>query len=208
MNWDDLDGIWRGQEPPKGAEADVSELARTFEVRHRRQAVSVAVSHTAEAGAGVFVAIMMVPLAWHVGPFGWLIWLAVALILGVSAFFVSERLRTRRAHVGPEASILAQIDSDIAALRRRRRFVHNIVLWHLAPIGAAMALVFTALVLHAPAWNPLREPIVILGFSAFFTTALVFAWAINRRAMRKQIEPRIAELEKLRAQFTHNPPTP
>jgi hypothetical protein len=102
--------------------------------------------------------------------------------------------------------VLAKIDADLAELRRQRHLLLDVALWYLAPIGVAIALVLTALIAKVPPEN--RDPVFIAGMAAFQAAVLGFAWVINRRAVRRQIEPRLAELEKLRTHFADHVDSP
>lgn len=134
---------------------------------------------------------------WQVGRAGWPMGFALALILGVTGFFVRERFRARRLRLGADAPLLAKVEADLAELRHQCRLVRTVWAWYLAPCAGAIAIHMTVIIQRTPAWSPLRQPWVILGFGAFFAATIAFAWMINRRALRQRLEPRLAELEKL-----------
>jgi MFS family permease len=204
MNWDDWEMIWRRQEPPVGADADVALLRQTFEPKRRKLARGLLVRNAIEGVGGVLGAALLVGFAWHVGPAGWPILLGAALILGVAVVFLRDLVRIRRSRVGPEASLLAKLEAEIAELRHQRRLLTNIGTWYFLPYLLAMAIVASttarikvpAGVLTALLTTPaaLAWIVVLAGTTAFF---IGWAWWDNGVVARKRCELRLAELEKL-----------
>jgi len=197
MNWSDYEAVWKRQKPPIGADADLPGLYATFESRSRKLHGVVKVRDFAEAGAGIFVSAIYALFWWKMGRAAWPMAVAIALILGVSAVFVRERFRARRLRMSPDAPLLAKVLNDIDLLKRQRRMVRTLWLWYLGPCAVAMFIQGAVIYRREPAWSPVREPLFLLSFGAFFALLFWFAWAINRRALRKGIEPRIKELEKM-----------
>jgi len=197
MNWNDYEAVWKRQEPPIGSRAELPALFASFESRSRRLHGVVMVRDFAEAGAGVFVPCVYAFLWWKLGRDAWPMAIAIALILGISALFIRERLRAHRFRLGADAPLLAKVETDIALLRHQRRMVKNLWLWYLGPCAAAIFIQSAVFYRREPAWSPLREPAVLTVFGAFFALLFWFAWEINRRALRKRIEPRLEELEKM-----------
>ena len=192
MNWNDYESAWKRQEPPVEVKADLPALRQTLEAKRRKLARTLFWRDAREAVAGLFVSAIFATRAWHLGKAGWPIALAVALILSLSAFFIWERFRARKSRVRPEAPVLAKLDSDIAELRHQRHLLLNVALWYLAPCIAAIILVRVSTVK-----NPFAHP----NYWVFLGILSWGIWALNRRAVRKVIEPRITELEKLRTDF-------
>ena len=71
MNWNDWEMIWRRQEKPVGAAADVAVLKQTFEEKRRKLARNLFVRDVAEAAAGVFVSLVLAYLGWHLKKIAW-----------------------------------------------------------------------------------------------------------------------------------------
>jgi len=197
MNWNDYEAVWKRQELPVGADADVAKLRLTFETKRRKLAATLFVRDLLESGTGLLLCIFFGFLWRKIGPTGWPIGVAIALILGVSGVFVRERLRARKTRVGEDAPLLAKVDANLADLRHQRRLLQTIWWWYLGPLLVAILLCHFALARQGPAWSPQHDPLFNAGFVVFYLFCIVFAWLINRRAGRKQIDPRIAELEKL-----------
>jgi hypothetical protein len=206
MNWNDWEMIWRRQEAPVGAAADVTLLKQTFEAKRRKLARRLFVRDVLEAAAGVLVAGALVYLRWHMKYAGWPIVIALALVLGVTGFFVRERIRTRRQRLGADAPLLAKLDADVAELQHQRRLLWNVWPWYLGPLAIAWAIVGATALANTDAVGRemLKHPLV-LGFTGgYFVLCLVLfwvVWAVNRRVVRTHLDPRLEELEKLRREL-------
>src|SRR6185436_6277240 len=115
MSLSDWEYLWRRPKPPVGANADVASLLETYESKHRKTANALFARDLVEASAGVFVTIAMLWMVWHMKKAVWLMAIAIALVVGVTAFFLRERLRARKHRPGPGASRLAKLESEIDA---------------------------------------------------------------------------------------------
>lgn len=201
MNWNDYEAAWKRQPLPRGADADLADLKQTFETKHRKMAASLLVRDGVELLACAVVLVAYVGYWRKVGAIGWPMGVAILLILVVAGMFIRERLRARRLRLGTDASLLAKVEADIAELRHQCRLIGNVWKWYLTPCAGAMAIHFWVIVRRAPAWSPVREPWTIAAAVFFMALAIWFAWLINRRALRRRMEPRLAELEKLRQEL-------
>lgn len=202
MNWNDYEALWKRQELPVGANADIEALKATFETKRRKLAKVLFAGDALEAGAGVAGVVAYGFIWWQIGKTGWPIALAMALVLGVVWVFVRELAEARRARQGADASLLAKVEADIAALRRRRRLILGLWKWYLGPTAASVVIVGMTITRSRPQFDIARDPVFLGGFSLFFAGLLWLAWEGNRRAVRKQLEPRIEELEKLRREIS------
>lgn len=197
MNFSDYEALWKRQELPVGSAADVARLEAEFAAKSRKMAAVRFVRDLLEALAGVAVSVALVFLWRRLGADGWPVGVAVVLVLGVSGVFLRERLGSRRRRASPEAILLVKVAADLAELRHQRNLFWTMWAWYLAPLLVAIILVHTALYMHAEPWEPLRAPVIHAGFGVFYAALFSLAWADNRRVVRRQLDPRIAELEKL-----------
>ncbi len=198
MNWSDYEMVWKRQKPPVGAAADVKDLRDTFETKRRKMTAVIRVRDYAEATAAGIVVVAFCFMWWQQGRAGWPIGLAILLTLRVGAVFVRERFRVRRSRLSAEATLLAKIEADLAELQHQRQLIGKLWRWYLGPVLAAMIIVGATITHSRPPWDISHDPIFVTGFWLFNAAAFWFAWKINQQALRKQIDPRIAELEKLR----------
>ena len=198
MSWRDYEMIWKRQSPPVGALADVADLKATFEAKKRKLYAALKIRDYSEAGVGLLISPVFIYLWWQLGSAGWPIGIGVLLILGICLVFVRERFRVRRMQLGAEAPLLNKVESCLEELNHQRELLLSMWKWYLGPLAVAMALFGEAIRQSRPSWDISHDPLFRIGFGVFCGLLFWFAWEINRRAVRKQIEPRIVELKKLR----------
>lgn len=198
MKWSDYEDVWKRQKPPLGANADLERLKNTFDTQHRKQEANLRVRDYAEGIAGIFVSIAIGFIWWHHGKSGWPMALAILLTLGVTAVFVRERILARGNRLNRAASLLAKVEADLAELRRQRKMILKMWWWYLLPLLMAILIVGSTITASRPPWDISRDPLFKIGFWIFNGLFCWFAWLINRNAIRKNVSPRIKELEKLR----------
>ena len=133
MNWNEMKGVWQGQSGPALAAARLAELEREFTARQRKFARMRFWRDVSEAAAGVLVAAVMASVGWRMGAAGWPIGLAVLAILGLSAFFVRERVRARRAEAAPGAALRERVEREYAELQRQHWLLSRVAGWYLGP---------------------------------------------------------------------------
>lgn len=201
MNWSEWEMIWKRQPPPQGADADLAVLRQTFAAKSRRQANALFVRNVSEAAAGLLVSAVFAWVGFHLKKLAWPVGIAVLLVLGVTGFFIKDLMRSRRLRLGPEAALREKIAADLEELRHQRRLLLGLRTWYLAPLAVAMVIFGVTVALNDPmAGALLKERFVrfALGFYVMLCVALFWmVWVMNRRAVRTQLEPRLAELEKL-----------
>jgi hypothetical protein len=209
MNWNDYEALWQRQKLPAGVSADVAELRRTFETKRRQFAKTLQVRDYVEAAAGVLVAGVFAEVWWRMGSDGWPIGVAIGLVLSVTGFFLRERVRVYRHRLGPEATVRAKLEAELAELNHQRRLLLSVPTWYLLPCAGAIACFSFALFRKVAHTLPpgffeklFDHPLLVASILGYFLVILPLVfwgiWALNRRAVRKGIEPRLAELEKMR----------
>lgn len=199
MNSNDWEMIWKRQELPRGAEADLAMLRETFAAKSRKTAKTLLVRDCLEASAGLLVCAVFALMWWTQGRAGWPIGVAMLLVLGVTGFFLRERVRAHRARLGADAPLLEKLKADLAELRHQRRLLLGIWMWYLAPLGAAIVIACLTIVRNRPAWDISRDARFLAGYFVLCALLFIVVGVMNRRAVRQQLEPRITELEKLRS---------
>jgi hypothetical protein len=209
MSLSDWDAIWKRQAPPVGAAADVESLRSTFDAQSRKRANNLAIRDYSESLAGLFVVIVFGFAWWKMGSAGWPIGISIVITACVSLRFVFERLRIRRARLGPDASMMAKLDSEISELRYQLKFQRGLFKWYLVPIMVAWAISILSTtrliggtimpgllkdILH----NPTTAFVTILYFAVIVPFCFWIAYRNISRGIRLGILPRLEELEKLR----------
>jgi hypothetical protein len=198
MDWTDCAGAWTRQDVPAASAAELAALEAGFERRRQALASARLVRLLVEGSMGPLVALGLAIGGWITGRSGWPLAAAILLILGgfavtSGACWLSAR-RARRAQAGPDAPLLAQVEADLADLQRRRRGLLTMRTWHYGPVYAAALLIPFMLALRGPGgagWFP-------VAFSCYFSAVLLLSWMHNRREVRRRIDPRLDELERLR----------
>ncbi len=197
MSLSDYEDVWKRQKPPIGANADLEMLKDTFDTKHRKQAANLRVRDYAEGSAGLIVSIVFGFVWWQQGAAGWPMAFAIILMLFVSGVYVREHIRTRHQVVSINATMLEKVKHDLVQLRHQHRLFLTMWLWYLAPAFVAIYIVVYTISANRSEWHPLRSYSFHAGFMIFNVLIFWFVWFINRRDVRRQVEPRIAELEKL-----------
>lgn len=204
MNFDDCQVLWQKQPlppppDPTTAEALVRRVragARSFDRtilwRDLREVVAALALTLAFAGQARTHTLAGAP-GWSLA----LAWLAAALPLGVAGFILFDRLRARRLRPRAAATVLSEIDHALAELRHQHRLLMNVTWWYLLPLAASGALFVMAQPVAVQSSWPVRLMLAV------FTVTLLAAvniplWWLNRRYARKDLAPRIEQLERER----------
>lgn len=198
MNWSDYEAAWKRQELPVGETADIAELKRNFETQRRKFLGGLWLRDMMEAAAGVVVAISCGRIWWKEGRDGWPIGFAILLVLFVTAIFVRERMLARRRRLGADATLLTKLDSNILELERQRRLLTKVWAWYLGPIALSLVIVRWTVTRNRPTWDPVRDPRFIVVSTLICVALFAWVWWMNTRAVKTRIDPRLAELRKLR----------
>lgn len=193
MNWNELEQQWRhaaaGFAPPTWNAAD-------FEAQRRHRARRLAVRDWLEAGAGCSVAVAFAALLVALGVRHWAGWAAVALVLAVSAVFLVERRRARRAQVPAEASMRERLAAEIKELRHQRTLLRRVAWWYLLPLFGAFGLFVFALQQWIAAAGG-RLELSSLGWLASGAVGVgATVWWLNHRAVATWIDPQLADCQR------------
>jgi cytochrome bd-type quinol oxidase subunit 2 len=197
MKFSDYEAAWKRQPLPRGADADLRELNQTFETTRRKMAATLLLRDWAELLACGIVVVAYVAFWRQAGPDGWPMGIAILMIVSVAGMFIRERLRSRCNRLGADAPLLAKIAADLNELRHQRRLLLRVWLWYIAPCAVAILIHVTVIMRRAPQRDLVRHPVSLLAIALVIGALCWFVWIINRRAVQRHIEPRIAELEKL-----------
>jgi hypothetical protein len=216
MNWNEWEMIWRRQQMPVGAGADLALLKQTFEEQRRKFRRSILLRNISEGVTGLALSALLAIIGAHAGVGGWRMWTGLALLLGVSLVFVFDFVRAHRSRLSGDATILAKIDAEIAELRHQRRLLARVGLWYFLPMAASFVLIVSAWaarigrelppgMLH-DSLNTTRIIIWLVSTVAITGAATAWVWREQVRSIRTRVNPRIEELKKLREDFLISQP--
>lgn len=198
MNWNEIEQVWRTAPVEPSAVIDPA----GFALRRRRMQQSLARRDWLEAVVGLGVAASFAGFLLFLGVADWRGWLAVGLVLAVSGVFAVERRRAHRLRPTPDASLLAQLDGEIAELHHQRRLLQRVAWWYLLPLGAATLLFAWALLAAVAERTGRFDGGFLWRFGGIIVAVDLAIWWLNRRAITTEIEPRLRACESARAELT------
>lgn len=159
-----------------------------------------------EVAACLLVAFVFGKVAWEAhreGAGSWPAWLAAMLPLGVGAFFLLDRWWSRRRTSPQVDDLRAELDRAIAAVEHQRWLLRNVAWWYLAPLALGTLCFALQITLYAPSDFPIWAKVAVWGLIGGTTGWLDwFIWRLNQRAVRDQLDPRLAELRATRAELS------
>jgi hypothetical protein len=192
MNWADCETAWKRQQVPEASAAEVASLEAGFETERRKMARVRLVRCIVEGSMGPVVCIGIGLAWWITGKGGWPTLAAIGLILGgFAAVWLLGRRRS--AQPGPGAPLLDKVEADISDMQAQRRRLLTMRTWHFGPVYATVLLVPFVWVLKS------RVTSFPVAFAIYYAALMLLSWAHNRIEVRRRIDPRLDDLEKLRA---------
>jgi hypothetical protein len=155
-----------------------------------------------EVAACLLVAGVFGNVAWQAsreGAGSWPAWVAAILPLGVGAFFLFDRWWSRRRTNPQGDDLCAELDRAIAAVEHQRWLLRNVGWWYLAPLALGTLCFALQITLYGPSNFPFWAKVVVWALIAGTTGWLDwFVWRLNQKAVREQLDPRLAELHARR----------
>jgi len=216
MNWNEWEMLWRRQQNPVGAGADLVLLKQTFEEQRRKLRRTILIRNVSEGATGLVLSAFLAFMGAHAGVGGWRMWTGLALLFGVSLVFVFDFVHAHRSRLPGDAPILCKIDAEIAELRRQRRLLARIGLWYFAPMAVSFVLIASAWVARINREIPpgmlhdaFKTPTIIIWFVstlAITGAATAWVWRQQVKSIRTRVNPRLDELKKLREDLIRSQP--
>ena len=114
--------------------------------------------------------------------------LGCALIALSSVMIVGVLRRYRKRKQQADLLISKHIRAELKFYRNQRRMLKSVSIWYILPIFAGLTLFYLGLVGN---WSE------FVGFTLINLGVMIFVVYLNRQAIRKEIDPIIASLEKL-----------
>lgn len=142
-----------------------------------------------EWAATILVAGFFLYVALFHGTIHWLV-LAAALISFWPTTYVAL-LRRKRAAPEMADNLIGCLHGSIASVRHQIGLLRSVHRWYLGPIALSILLVFVDL----RQWE--RGPVRTAAFFGMGIALFAGIWMLNRHAVRKDLEPRLRELERV-----------
>ena len=98
----------------------------------------------------------------------------------------------------------SRVEREYAELQRQHRLLSQVAGWYLGPSFLAGGIFGATVLGQAPAPVAAKWLVAALMLAVFALTGWAIV-AVNRRAVRRVLEPRLRELEAMRAQWTERP---
>ncbi|MCF3649174.1 hypothetical protein [Synoicihabitans lomoniglobus] len=133
----------------------------------------------------------------------WPLWVAAIIPLGVAAYFAIDRLIMHRRATPRGETVLTEIDRAADEVRHQIWLLRNVLWWYLLPLGTSTVMITLQYFLYGPAYTPLIVKVImgalVVGVAGGFN---FWVWKLNQKAVRKDLQPRLAELENRRRELS------
>jgi hypothetical protein len=139
------------------------------------------------------IALFLVPIFWFMGQWlhkPWTWYLIIPALLWIAGFLIVDRYRRKNQRPTPGLELRPFVQSSLAEVRHQIWLLRNVFWWYLLPIAAAL----TVSSVYRNRRGQLLEMVVELGIMYTFFWGL---WWVNQFAVRKDLNPRAVQLEKL-----------
>jgi CubicO group peptidase (beta-lactamase class C family) len=196
MNFEDFQKSWQSQDGDKriSIKADVllSEVRRNQQQFHhtilRRDLIEVG------------VAAVLVPIFTYWGWKGqWTSYLVAFACFVVGAYFLVNRWRQRKKTPDLHGSLKDCATTSLAEVNHQIYLLKNVLWWYLLPIYVPIVMFFgeTAWRKGGPVGANIIAALTTVFMVGFTTVTYAGIYWLNQRAVKKNLEPRRRELEKL-----------
>jgi general stress protein CsbA len=190
MNDEEMKRLWQNQplpEPPK----DVATLVAMAGQEHRKFQRTIFWRDFREVGVALALIPVFLAFAQRKDAL-WTSYLIVLALVFVAGFMVIDRLRWRKAAAGPGETIADTIAAALAEVEHQIWLLRNVLWWYIGPLMGALIIDTAHLMLRRE-----RNPSGFIGPIAVFFLVGVILWWANQRAVKRCLEPRRRELQKL-----------
>lgn len=197
MTFDELQKIWHSQQADPKLTIDPDLLLK--EIKRNKEYFESAIFWRDVREVGVAVMLVIFFLYFGIKHSLWPLSLLALLCLWVGVFMVVDRIVQKRRQPCLSDSLFNCVKSSLAQINHQVWLLRNVLWWYLAPLGAGLIIWFSycgisVMISEKPS----------IGYLLFILTCIVgtilLYWGIywlNQRAIRKELDPRKAELEQL-----------
>lgn len=187
MNLDDVRRAWQSQAIAEGSK--MSEDGMLQLVKRESSAFDRAIARRdrREVVAGIIVALAFLPLL-LTGP--WLSRVGVVVVLAAIALIYRRLGAARRVEASErvDLSLAELLETERAKVARQIRLLESVVSWYIIPptVGAMLIVIG----LDGLSW-------FTAGYALFSLAIAVLVYWLNRFAVRHDLRPRLAQLDRL-----------
>lgn len=187
MNLDDARRAWQSQTMSKESKLSEDEMLQL--VKREASAFDRAIERRdrREVMAGIIVAIVFLPLLFT-GP--WLSRVGVLVMLAALALIYRQLAAARRVDASErvDLSLAELLETERAKVTTQIRLLESVVSWYIIPptVGAMLIVIG----LDGLSW-------FTGGYALFLLATAVFVYWLNRMAVRYDLRPRQAQLDRL-----------
>lgn len=195
MNDDVVKGAWQAQSSQTRLVFDADTVLK--EVERSQKYFNAIILRRDQVE--IRVAILLVPtwivMGWKLGlPWTW--YLTIPGLLWIAGFMLFDRLKHRSNRTAAADSLRQSVQSSLHEVQHQIRLLRNVLWWYVSPIAIPVFAFFGQI-----GWEVKEGGLLMAAVMAcFFGIAMavfVFVFAVNRDAIRNELEPRRQELQAL-----------
>lgn len=193
MNFDDLQKSWQSQDAAKKISINADVLLGEV----RRNQVGFRTRIFVRDAIEVGVAAVLVPVfIWGGLNISWTLHLCAFGCFVVGAYFVIDRLRQRKKTPDRYDSLKDCAATSLAEVGHQIWLLQNVLWWYLLPIYVPIMIFFGWVAWKVP--GPVVVKILgLLPTAGFVTVLYAGIYWVNQFAVKKQLQPRQRELQKI-----------
>jgi hypothetical protein len=190
--FNDLINLWKSQPAPEST--DLQERIDKARREARRLARKVWIRDLQEIGAAVTTTAFFLAIGFMIG--GTVLIGAslssLCLLLATTVLIVS-RIQQARENRAPRPTLKAEMEAERRAVERQRWLLGNVTLWYLGPIALAIA----SFIAGVEAGTPSSDYTFLVVYAIVVIALFVVIRYWNQSTVRRELDPRIRELEEL-----------
>ncbi|TDU66028.1 hypothetical protein EI77_03764 [Prosthecobacter fusiformis] len=190
MTEDELKHLWQTQPVPETG-ADGSVLSATVREKHRKFQRTILWRDFREVG----LAILLIPFFLLRGAHNGSMWehhLIVVALVFIAGFLVIDRLRHRKTAAAPGQSVVDALGLAVSEVEHQIWLLRNVHWWYIGPLLGALMVPDLYHMIRGN--GSLSGGIRTLVFNLLLSYGI---WKLNQYAVKKDLEPRRDELQKL-----------
>ena len=198
MKFDDLQSQWQSHDHSQPLNIAMDLLLKEVRNSHRQFESVLFRRDAVEVTIGICLFLVFGLVGIKRADWAWL--LLAFTCLGVASFFVIDRFIQRARRPDNSGTLEASIQASQFTVRHQIWLLKNIIWWYMLPIVMGWSIV-----VFRDMW---RHPLEDAGWHLFMRIYVglccaffVFVYWLNQNAVKKQLEPRIKELQQMQVQL-------